>query len=207
MKKRSYKYLHDLILKQSPKKSDVIVWLQGDRYDRAQKVFELFQQGWTPKIIITGNNVLIGMGKRGGEKNISLNAMEKWLINKGIKKKDIIIENKSMNTKEQAENVMAVAKKNKWRGVILVGSSYGQPRAFLTFLKQSKKKNWAGKIFNQPAVLGWDTVPGGRDKVVRKYLEEEMKKIDKYKYDLVTIKEGIEYLELKAPNLKLKNEI
>jgi len=45
---------------QPPEKADAIVWLQGDRYDRGNKVLELFKKGFAPKILVSGNNVRVG---------------------------------------------------------------------------------------------------------------------------------------------------
>jgi len=64
---------------EKPQKADVIVWLQGDRYDRSKKVLSLFKEKWADEIVISGNNILIGPTKRKGENNISLNEMVEWL--------------------------------------------------------------------------------------------------------------------------------
>jgi len=192
--KSSFVKLYDLVLSQFPEKSDIIIWLQGDRLDRATKVLKLYRAGWAKKILISGNNILVGSGPRPGEKNISLATMEKWLWEKGIKKSDIIVDDGAMNTKDQAEYVINLAKRKAWRKIILVGSSFYQPRAFLAFLKQAKKIKWIGTIINQPAVIGWDKKPGGRDKTAKLIFNEEFEKIERYQKDLVSISQGIKYL-------------
>jgi uncharacterized SAM-binding protein YcdF (DUF218 family) len=186
--------LYKLTLSQSLEKSDVIIWLQGDRLDRGPKVLKLYRAGWSKKILISGNNILIGKKPRPGEKNISLLEMEKWLLKNGVKEKELVIDNGAMNTKDQAEHVMNLALKKKWQKIILVGSSYYQPRAFLTFLKQAKKIRWDGIIINQPVIINWDEKPAGRDKTARIIFNEESEKIKKYKKNLASMEEGIKYL-------------
>ncbi len=192
---RDFLKLYNLILQEQPQKSDTIIWLQGDRYDRGPKTLKLYKESWAPKIVISGNNILLGKTVRAGENNISLEKMYKWLVKRGVKKEDIIIDERSMNTKEQAGHIIDLAKKKNWQRIFLVGSSYHQPRIFLTFLKQLKKKNWNGKIINQPIILDWDDVPGGRDKKTIEFLKEEVEKLKKYKNDIIPILDGIKYLK------------
>lgn len=193
--------LYDLVLNDKVLKSDIIVWLQGDRYDRASKVLELYDKKWAPKILITGNNTSFSRKIRPQENNVSLKSMHRWLVARGVKKNDILVDDQSANTKEQAENVLKMAKNYKWKKIILVGSSFYQPRALLTFLKRARKISWFGKIINQPVILRRTEVPGGRKQSVEQLFDEEIKKIKKYKKDLVSISSGIKYLENKHNNL------
>lgn len=186
--------LYDFVLKQPAQKSQAIVWLQGDRYDRGKRVVELYKNKFAPKIVLTGNSVLIGKGRRPEENNISIKEMENWLIRQGIRRQDIIVDNNSLNTKEQAELVINLAKSEQWRKIILVGSSYHQPRAFLTFLRQAKKIRWRGEIINAPYIIAWHNIPSGRKKFAWQYFIEEKEKINKYKKNLSNVKEGIKYL-------------
>lgn len=186
--------LYYLLLKQPLKNSQAIVWLQGDRYDRGGKVAELYKQGWAAKIIVTGNNVLLGKNKRPEEINISLNKMIDWLISRGVSRQQVIIDDNSLNVKEQAINVIKIAKDQGWKSLILVASAYHQPRAFLTFLKQAEKLNWRGRIISAPAIISWHKIPSGRKKFAWQYFNEEIEKIKNYKkYATAPIK-GIKYL-------------
>jgi uncharacterized SAM-binding protein YcdF (DUF218 family) len=199
--KKPFFQLYDLVINDKVLKSDIIVWLQGDRYDRAKKVLELHNKKWAPKILITGNNTSFNKNIRPEENNVSLKAMHRWLIMRGVKKNDILVDDQSINTKEQAKNVIRMAKINDWKKIILVGSSFYQPRALLTFLKQAKKLSWPGKIINQPVILKRTEVPSGRKQSVEKLFNEEISKIKKYKKDLVNIRDGIKYFENKYSNL------
>jgi len=194
LEKQQFRKLYDLLLKEPPLLADAIIWLQGDRYSRAFKVLKLYKDGWSKKIVISGNNILIGKEKRLGENNISLDQMKQFLFKKGISAKSLIIDDEAMNTKNQAEHLIKMAIDKRWSRLILVGSSYYQPRAFLTFLKQAEKLKWTGEIINQPVVIDLNKKPGGRDKSAKMLLNEEFKKIEKYKKDLSTISQGIKYL-------------
>lgn len=192
--KQKLKRIYDLLVEEKPDFADAVVWLQGDRYDRAGKTLNLYNNGWAKIIIISGNNVLIGNEVRVGENNISLNKMKDYLLRKGIQEKNIIVDDGSMNTRDQAEHILKIAKSKNWSKLILVGSSFYQPRAFLTFLKQTEKVKWTGRIINQPALVAWNKKPSGRDKTAKIIFSQELEKIEKYKKDLSTISQGIKYL-------------
>ncbi len=191
--KKQFNRLYKLLLDEIPQTSDVIIWLQGDRFDRGHKVLDLYKNKFSDKILISGNNLLIG-DKREGENNISLNEMINFLIDNGVDKKNIIIDDKSMNTKDQAKNIFKTIKRKKWNRIILVGSSYYQPRAFLTFLKELKRANWKGSIINQPCIINLNRKPSGREKTAKLLLLEEFVKVNKYGQDLSLVDDGINYL-------------
>lgn len=194
MEVNEFRQLYNLILSEQAVKADAIIWLQGDRFNRSQKVLELYQAGYSDKIIITGNNVLVGAGKRPGENNISLDEMRQWLLAKGVPESAILVDENSMNTKEQAENIIALAKNNDWKTFILVGSSYYQPRAFLTFLKVANKLNYQGRIVNQPALILENDIPEGRSETAGALMAEELMKLEKYGNDLESVAVAINYL-------------
>lgn len=197
--------LNNLILQQQPEKSDAIVWLQGDRFDRGSKVVELFRNGWAPKILITGNNELVGPGKRPGENDASLEEIRNWLIDKGIREEDFFIDDKAFNTRDQAQNTIQLAKQECWNKIIIVGSHpYYQFRAFLTFLKTSQEFRWPGQIINQPALISGDSLPGGRNKSARELFLEEEVKLEKYKNHVVSVAEGMRYLLFNREDLIFK---
>ena len=195
--KQQFEKLYGLLLEEKPQLSDAIIWLQGDRYDRGHKVFKLYKEGYAKKIIISGNNVLIGNKIRIGETNVSLDKMKDFLLKKGVDEKCIIVDDGAMNTKEQAEHIFRISDNKRWSKLILVGSSYYQPRAFLTFLKQARVAKWDGEIINQLNLVAWNKKPSGRDKIAKIIFEEEFEKIKKYKKDLVSINQGIKYLNTK----------
>ncbi len=185
------------LIAELPKKSDAIIWLQGDRYDRGNKVLELFLAGWAPLIVVTGNNRLIGPRIKPGEDNISISEMVEWLRQRNVQDDQILIDENSFNTKDQAWFVINLAKQNHWQYFLLVGSSYYQPRAFLTFLKQVQWQEYGGLIINQPYVVPDAEVPGGRDKSAAEMIKQEFEKIFKYHNDVATLDEGMDYIRSK----------
>lgn len=165
---------------QRPEKAEAVVWIQGDRYERGRKTLSLFQDGFAKRIILTGNNILVGKKTAPNTNNITLIAMNNWLQKRGVAKNKIIIDNQSFNTAEQADNIVALAKKNKWKKILIVASFYHQPRVFLSFLKSAEEQKWKGKIINQPTALNWKMIPGGRKQSAKVLAIEEIKKIKKY---------------------------
>ena len=113
---------------------------------------------------------------------------------------DIIIEENSQSTKEQAINIIELAKKSDWKKIILIASHYHQPRAFLTFLKAMRDAEVKLHIINAPArELSWfERNPWGRRFDL---LDAEMEKIERYKDDLASFKEGILHQQSKEARL------
>jgi len=189
--------LLELIRQEKPEKADAIIWLQGDRYDRGRKVLTLFKSGWAREIVISGNNYLVGPDKKLGENNISLTEMVEYLKKRGIESQRIMIDDQSFNTKDQAKNVLKLAKEKKWKKIILVASLYHQVRAFLTFLKENEKIRWRGRIVNQPAKLNLQKKPSGQNKKASDLIFDEIEKIQKYKSFISNFTEGFIYLHKK----------
>lgn len=204
--KKEFETLYALLLKETPQFADAIVWLQGDQYDRGHKALSLYKDGWSKRIIISGNNILIGDNQKVGENNISLDLMKDFLLKNGVEEKAIIIDDGAMNTKDQAEHILKMARNEKWSKLILIGSSYYQPRAFLTFLKQAKEISWNGEIINQSAIIAWDDKPAGRNETAKILFDQEFVKIEKYNKDLASITQGIEYLNQKLFELRKVTE-
>lgn len=165
---------------QKPENADAVLWIQGDRYDRGYKTLSLFRKGFAKRIVLTGNNILVKEKTAPGTNNVTLKEMSLWLQKKGISKNKIIIESQSFNTAEQAKNVIALAKKNKWRRILLVASFYHQPRVFISFLKSAEEHGWNGKIINQLTKINWSKKPCGRKQSAKNLAIEEIKKIKKY---------------------------
>lgn len=188
--------IFDYIVCQKPEKSDVIVWLQGDRFDRGNKVLELFKNNFTPKILISGNNVRAGKpGELDAFHDTNLGENKAFLIKNGISENNILIDDQSINTGLHPQNVLALAKKYNWTKIILVTSPYHQLRVFLSFVKYLNENNSDVRIINQPAMdLSWDDVAGGKTKTRTELFAGELMKIEEYKEDVATFEQGLAYI-------------
>jgi uncharacterized SAM-binding protein YcdF (DUF218 family) len=169
-------------------KSDAIVLLEGDGLHRYQKAVSLYNQGWAKKIIFSGGITEYEYG------SFPFSDVLPHILATGVPDEDIIHESKSLNTKEQATEVLKIAQFNNWKKLILVASHEHQYRAYLTFLRQVIDIDSKIILFNSPARnLGWFNDSGWGMRFER--LELEFERIDKYsKYGhLATFKEVIDY--------------
>jgi uncharacterized SAM-binding protein YcdF (DUF218 family) len=157
------------------KKSDAIILLEGDGYNRVERTIKLFKQGWAPKIVVSGGYDNETNGSINGDKLIPI------LLENGIKKECIIYEKKSMHTDEQANNVIDLCIKFNWKKIILVASNYHQYRAYFTFFRKLSLKNLEKsiEIINAPAdKLSWFIETGWG--IRYDLLQLEFEKIEKY---------------------------
>ena len=119
--------------KEDLNKANTIVLLLGGKESdvlRASEVLRIFNLQFTtynlkPKIIISGDDPL------GTEKEEAKN-LKTYLIERGISDENIIVEKKSRNTKESAENVKELVGEKPF---FLVTSAYHLPRSMEVFEK------------------------------------------------------------------------
>src|SRR3989344_3601228 len=187
--------IFERILSQESQKADAIVFLQGDQLDRALESASLFQQGFAPRILISGNNKLVGPNTRPEENDFELGLLKGYLVEHGVPEAAILIDDQSFNSLGQATNVVKIAKENGWRTLLVVVSAYHALRSFLTLLSQAAAQAWDGKIVMHAVQFPWDTIPSGRAKSAREMLTLEMEKIKKYAKDVASIEEGLEYFK------------
>jgi uncharacterized SAM-binding protein YcdF (DUF218 family) len=171
------------------KKSDAIILLEGDGTFRNEKAVELYLQKWAPTVVFSG-----GFDDPKSGAFIQHDIIER-LVELGVNEEDIILERKSLNTRQQGEEVMKLVIQNNWKRIILVGTHYHQYRAFLTFLKCMKDANILIEIINVPARCKWFSHNewGRRTDI----MDLEFEKIEKYKSHCCTLEEGIEHQEWK----------
>lgn len=169
------------ILDNSIEKSDAIVCLEGDGYHRVKKSLELFQRGLAKNIVISG-------GLNNPPFSLPAKVLLKFFLENGVNRKKIILEEVSLNTLQQAREVMKLVKAKKWRKIILVASDFHQLRAFLTFLKAMNDAKLKIRIFN---------VSVFRNKP--ECFKEEIKKIKEYgeRGHLVSFSEALKYQKWK----------
>ena len=169
-------------------KSDAIVLLEGDGLFRYQKAVSLYNKGLAEKIIFSGGITDYEYG------SYPFNDVLPHILSNGVPTKNIIHENKSLNTREQAIEVLKLAYQYNWRKLILVASHEHQYRAYLTFLRQMIDEGNKLIIYNSPARnLGWFTDSGWGVRFDR--LEIEFQRIEKYSKlgHLATFEEVLSY--------------
>lgn len=171
--------------------SDAIIFLEGDGYNRINKVVQLYEQKFAPVIVFTGGIYKPEYGSFNEEYVLPK------LKEKGIPDRAVISEQKSQNTREQAEEVMKLAKEHNWKSIILVASNFHQYRAYLTFLKGMQDANLSLMIFNAPAELEWFSETGWGKRF--DLLQDEFRKIEAYKKNehMASFEFAIEYQKQK----------
>ena len=123
-------------------KADVIVTVSGgDNHARIRKTVELYKEGWAPVILYSGAAAEGEVSNAEAMRNIS--------VKMGVPKADILIEEASEDTGQNAEFSSAIIKEKDFRSMILVTSPYHQRRTMELFKKQLGEDF---KIVNRSAV-------------------------------------------------------
>lgn len=177
-----------LVFTDQPQKSDAIILLEGDGLYRVAEAAALFHQKFANRIVVSGG---VDNKKNGSFRS---EQMIHALTQMKVPVKNIIIENVSINTHEQAKEILRLSLAHRWKKIILVASHYHQPRAFLTFLKTFSASTKSPHIINAPAAhLSWfKKIPWGTRSELFK---NELAKIRSYqkKGDVASFEEGIAY--------------
>lgn len=111
--------------------ADAIIAISGgDTPARTREAVQLYKDGWAPKLIFSG-----AAKDKTGPSNAE--TMRRDARAAGVPDRDIITEEYSENTKENAEKVQDIFSRDDISSVILVTSSYHQRRAALEFTARS----------------------------------------------------------------------
>lgn len=176
--------------------SDAIILLEGDGFDRFRKAVSLYQQQKAPKIVFSGNITDYDYGSFPFEEVLPR------MLKAGVPETDIIHEDQSLNTREQAVEVIRMAMQRGWKKLILVASHEHQYRAYLTFLREVLDTRSGITLYNAPARnLNWFEDKGWGTRFER--LEAEILRIEKYSEmgHLANAQEVIDYQQWKEKNL------
>ncbi|MDD5547613.1 MAG: YdcF family protein [Candidatus Pacebacteria bacterium] len=174
------------IANERPERADAIVFIEGDGGSDVKAAVDLYRAKFAPKILITGEI------KRGSKSRVL--GVFKKMIKLGVPEKNIIMEFNSVSAREQAIEVLKIAKELKWKKIILTAPLYHQPRLYATFIRRMKEVGLNLKIVNCPIrELPWfkKTIHGKRIDL----LKTELNKIKKYakKEHVASLKEITEY--------------
>lgn len=176
--------------------SDAIILLEGDGFDRFRKAVSLYKQGQAPKIVFSGNITDYDYG------SYPFAEVLPRMLEAGVPEEDIIHEDKSLNTREQAVEVVRMAQERGWEKLILVASHEHQYRAYLTFLREVLDSKSGITLYNAPARnLDWFVDKGWGTRFER--LEAEILRIEKYSElgHLANAQEVIDYQKWKEAQL------
>jgi uncharacterized SAM-binding protein YcdF (DUF218 family) len=174
------------------KPSDAIVLLEGDGLNRYQKAVELFHLGISNKIVFSGGITNYEYG------SYPFSDVLPHLLEAEVPQNAIIHEDKSLNTREQAVEVVKMATKNQWGRLILIASCEHQYRAYLTFLREIIDTNSGIILYNVPAQnKGWFKPTNWG--ICFDRLKQEFDRIEKYTLSghLASYKEAIDYQQWK----------
>jgi hypothetical protein len=175
-------------------RANAIVVLAGeDGEARADAALNLYLQGAAPCIVLSGalNEAPALHGAQ-------------WLrarmLAKGLADDVLIVENESRNTREQAQQVVALATSKGWTRILLIASAYHSYRAFLTFVQALRETGLHERIH---VILGpspqskWSEPPPGRERVRADLLHDEWRKIEEYRElgHVASFDDGAGYLD------------
>ncbi len=126
-------YLYAILeVKPEVRKADSIILLSdgvytdkihaGNNYQRMLRAYRLYKQGFADKIIICGGVVIKGIPS-------FAEVMKDFLVEIGINKECIIVENRSLNTYENIKYAKPILKELNIENSLLVTSSYHMYRS------------------------------------------------------------------------------
>ena len=125
-------------------RSDAAVLLEGDGFFRFRKAVSLYKSGLVSKIVFSGNIVDRDYGSYPYEE------VKPYILSEGVPEEDLIHEDVSMNTRQQAIEVVRMATEKGWKKLALVASHDHQYRAYLTFLREVLDTKCGIVLYNTP---------------------------------------------------------
>lgn len=178
-------------------KSDAAILLEGDGFFRFQKAVELYNKGIVSKIVFSGNIIDKDYG------SFPFEEVKPYILEGGVPEKDLIHEDASQHTRQQAVEVVKMAMENGWKKLALVASHEHQYRAYLTFLREVLDSKSGIILYNAPVRnLNWFVDSGWGIRFER--LAAEFERIERYSAmgHLANANEVIEYQKWKESLLK-----
>jgi uncharacterized SAM-binding protein YcdF (DUF218 family) len=127
--------------KQDCESVDAIVAISGgDTTARTDQAIQMYKHEWAPLMVFSG-----AAADKAGPSNAE--AMKRQAIAAGVPADDILIDETSETTKQNASNAVDLFDQHRIHSVILVTSAYHQRRAGLEF---GKRAGTSIKIVNHP---------------------------------------------------------
>lgn len=172
--------------------SDAVILLEGDGFFRFSKAVDLYKKGLAKKIVFSGNVIDKDYG------SFPFEEVKPYILEGGVPEKDLIHEDVSQHTRQQAVEVVKMAMANGWKKLALVASHEHQYRAYLTFLREVIDTNSGIILYNAPVRnLNWFVDSGWGVRFER--LTAEFDRIERYTAmgHLASAEEVIEYQKWK----------
>ena len=117
-----------LIRRDQPTRADLIIALGGDRYClREKQAAELYLEGWSPRVMVSGVQYIPGVHTGDWAKN--------YVVSLGVPPGDVIVLRETWNTREEARRIAAMMRENRWRTALVVTSPYHSRRALYSLEK------------------------------------------------------------------------
>lgn len=132
-----------LINNSPPKKSDYIVVISGgDTIGRTKKGIELYKQAYAPKLLLSGDAA-------DPKSPSNAKVMRSFAISNGVASEDIIIEENSKDTHQNAtQSILKLIKAGPQQQIILVTSPYHSRRAHIEFQRAFANQTIEAKIIS-----------------------------------------------------------
>lgn len=172
--------------------SDAVVLLEGDGFFRFSKAVDLYNKGLAKKIVFSGNIIDKDYG------SFPFEEVKPFILQSGVPEEDLIHEDVSRHTREQAVEVIKMAITKGWKKLALVASHEHQYRAYLTFLREVLDTNSGIILYNAPVRnLNWFVDSGWGIRYER--LAAEFERIERYSKmgHLASADEVVEYQKWK----------
>jgi uncharacterized SAM-binding protein YcdF (DUF218 family) len=155
-----------LFKKDELKPADVIVVLAGEEKERIQYGVRLFKEGWSRK-----DRIVMSGGPAVGDRS-SAALMKEYAAHLGVPAGDILTEERSRSTEENALYTKTLLDRKGYTSIILVTSPYHSKRASVIF-RAILGRRW--KIIDAPcepswfSFDGWWRKPRDRDTVLSEF--------------------------------------
>ena len=178
MEHHDFVYLMALALNDTPERnSDAIVYVEGDGFSRPRAAARLYQAGFASKLVISGET-----RRPQSRKELRISRAIKKFSELGVPAKDIILETKSIGSREEVIEILNLARKHGWKKIILVAPLYHTPRLYATFVRAINELGPKIKIVNSPVRgLNWfkPTIDGARFNLFKRELEKIKRYFDR----------------------------
>jgi vancomycin permeability regulator SanA len=95
---------------------------------RLERALELYEGGWTPRILVSGGTGVEGVAEG--------TAMKRWLVERGVPEGAVIVDDQGVDTRATAHNAAALMRAHDLHSAIVVSQYFHIPRTKLAFAQE-----------------------------------------------------------------------